>query len=110
MPAPEIRSLLEHAPTTSKETVERLLERPGVRVERIVGTGQSSPPDFWFDQPDDEWVLLVAGEARLQIEGETVRTLIPGDHIFLPAHCRHRIDWTDPATSTVWLAIHLSSA
>ena len=92
----------------SSEIVERLLERPGVRIERVAGTGQNSPPGFWYDQSDDEWVLLVAGSARLQIEGEDVRTLTSGDFIFLPAHCRHRIDWTDPATTTVWLAVHLS--
>jgi len=107
MPASETRNLTEPRPTTSDETIEQLLERPGVRIERIVGIGQSSPPDFWYDQADDEWVLLVAGGARLQIEGETTRTLSPGDHLFLPAHCRHRIEWTDPVTATVWLAIHL---
>ncbi|HEX8987423.1 MAG TPA: cupin domain-containing protein [Rhodocyclaceae bacterium] len=93
--------------TAPVEAFTALLDRPGVRVERIVSTGQASPPGFWYDQPEGEWVLVVAGEARLQIEGEAQpRTLKAGDWIELPAHCRHRVEWTTPAEPTVWLAIH----
>jgi cupin 2 domain-containing protein len=54
-------------------------------------------------------VLLVSGRARLEIEGERVeRALGPGDYLFLPAHCRHRVAWTDPGQATVWLALHFS--
>jgi cupin 2 domain-containing protein len=84
-----------------------LLDRPGVRIERIVSTGQASPPDFWYDQDWDEWVLLLAGSAGLAIEGEAERRLAPGDPVFLPAHTRHRVAWTDADGPTVWLAVHL---
>ena len=78
-----------------------------VRIERIVSTGQASPPGFWFDQDWAEWVLVLAGSARLVIEGETqARTMHPGDYLLIPAHCRHRVDWTDPERPTVWLAVH----
>ena len=46
------------------ERLETLLVRPGLRIERIVSTGQASPPGFWYDQPDAEWVVLVSGDAR----------------------------------------------
>jgi cupin 2 domain-containing protein len=89
------------------ESFDRLLERPGLRVERIVSNGQSSPPGFWYDQEDGEWVVLLAGEARLWLEAEpSPRTLVPGDWLNLPAHCRHRVEWTAPDRPTIWLAIH----
>ena len=89
------------------EEVTALLERPGLRIERIVSTGQASTPGFWYDQSDGEWVLLVSGEARLFIKGETnARTLKAGDWLELPAHCRHRVEWTAPDQETVWLAVH----
>lgn len=89
------------------EAFDGLLQRPGLRIERIVSSGQASPPGFWYDQAEGEWVALLAGEARLRIEGEAVpRTLRPGDWIDLPPHCRHRVDWTAPDRPTVWLAVH----
>ena len=89
------------------EHFEPLVERDGVRVERIVSHGQATPEGEWYDQEWDEWVLLVAGRAGLHIEGEaTPRELGPGDYIHLPARCRHRVTWTDPDGPTVWLAVH----
>jgi cupin 2 domain-containing protein len=89
------------------EVVELLLEREGLRIERIVSTGQATPEGQWYDQETDEWVLVVAGAARLRIEGEaTDRELGEGDWILLPAHCRHRVAWTRAEPPTVWLAVH----
>jgi cupin 2 domain-containing protein len=89
------------------EVVGLLLERQGLRIERIVSTGQATPEGQWYDQEADEWVLLVSGLARLRIEGESEdRSLGEGDWILLPAHCRHRVTWTRAAPPTVWLAIH----
>jgi cupin 2 domain-containing protein len=88
------------------EAVSILLTAPRLRIERIVSAGQASPPGFWYDQAEGEWVLLLAGAARLSIEGEAApRDLRPGDYLHLPARLRHRVEWTDPATPTVWLAI-----
>ncbi len=84
-----------------------LADRPGARVERIVSTGQACPAGFWYDQDWVEWVILLAGDASLLVEGEErPRTLRPGDYVELPAHVRHRIEWTDPDRPTVWLAVH----
>lgn len=88
------------------EITTLLAGRPGLRIERIISTGQASPPGFWYDQTDDEWVLLITGGAGLEVEGDGITTLAPGDWLLLPAHCRHRVAWTDPASPTVWLAVH----
>lgn len=84
-----------------------ILARPGLRIERIVSFGQASPEGFWYDQPDSEWVVVLAGAARLRFENEpSARLLMPGDYVSIPARRRHRVEWTDPAQPTVWLAVH----
>ncbi|WP_322014087.1 cupin domain-containing protein [Paraburkholderia sp. J12] len=90
------------------ERVEPLAGRDGVTIERIVSTGQASPAGFWYDDPRDEWVVLLAGAAALQFEaeGEVLRRLLPGDYVQIPAHCRHRVAWTDETAPTVWLAVY----
>jgi len=91
------------------EAVAALLSRPGLRIERIVSTGQASPPGFWYDQDEDEWVMVLAGAALLRVESEPeARQLAAGDYLLIPARCRHRVEWTDPAAMTVWLAIHVA--
>jgi cupin 2 domain-containing protein len=77
----------------------------GVRIERIVSRGHASPPGFWYDQEEHELVLLVAGAARLEIEGAGERSLGAGDWLELPPHVRHRVAWTAPAEDTIWLAV-----
>jgi cupin 2 domain-containing protein len=89
------------------EAFEDLFAAPGARIERIVSTGQSTPPGEWMVQDWDEWVVLIAGGARLLIDGEAERTLAPGDWIVIPAGTRHRVGWTDPDRPTIWLAVHL---
>jgi cupin 2 domain-containing protein len=92
--------------SAAEERVSQLLRREHVRIERIVSTGQASPPGFWYDQDESEWVVVLSGAARLLIEGEReARALGPGDFLNLPAHTRHRVEWTDPAVPTVWLAV-----
>ena len=92
------------------EAIEALLQGDGVRVERIVSHGHASPAGFWYDQDEAEWVLVLSGRARLTIEGEAAeRELGPGDSLFLPAHCRHRVAWTQAGEPTVWLAIFVDA-
>lgn len=89
------------------ERLETLLARPGLRIERIVSTGQASPAGFWYEQADAEWVVLLSGEALLRFEDEAeARRLRAGDWICIEPLRRHRVEWTAPATPTVWLAVH----
>ena len=92
---------------TTAEIFETLLQRPGVRIERIVSQGQATPQDSPYDQDHDEWVLLLAGAARLWREGSGERDLQPGDALLIPARQRHRVTWTQADPPTVWLAVHL---
>lgn len=101
-----VSSLLSVPPDGPDEQFATLLERPGVHIERIVSWGHATPPDAPYDQPWDEWVLLVEGAARLWIEGQDEIALGPGDHLLIPAHRRHRVTWTKPDAPTIWLAVH----
>ncbi|MHB8973002.1 MAG: cupin domain-containing protein [Pirellulaceae bacterium] len=89
------------------ELFQTILNRPNVRIERIVSQGHASPEGFWYDQEQHEWVIVLQGAARLRLEGEE-RTLEmkPGDFVDIPAHRRHRVEWTTCAEPTIWLAVH----
>jgi cupin 2 domain-containing protein len=93
------------------EQFHDLLKRPGLRIERIVSNGQSSPPGFWYDQPHGEWVLVLRGEARLAFDGDAEPVILKsGEFIDIAPHRRHRVEWTHPSEPTVWLAIHYNEA
>jgi cupin 2 domain-containing protein len=90
-----------------QELIEPLVETASLRLERIVSAGQATPAGEWYDQDQHEWVILLAGSAALRFEGEPEpRVLHPGDHVVIPPHRRHRVEWTDQADKTVWLALH----
>ncbi len=79
----------------------------GVRIERIVSQGQSSPEGFWYDQDEDEWVIVLEGNAAVEFEGDAQPAeLERGSYLHIPAHVRHRVARTDPDRKTFWLAIH----
>jgi cupin 2 domain-containing protein len=88
------------------ELVEAIVKSKHVRIERIVSTGHASPEGFWYDQKENEWVVVLKGEAKVVFEGESQPVdLKPGDHVTIPAHRRHRVEWTTPKEPTVWLAV-----
>jgi cupin 2 domain-containing protein len=89
-----------------QEMVETILRTPTVRIERIVSKGHASPEDFCYDQNESEWVLLLKGKARLRFESGEVVTMQAGDHLQIPAHCKHRVEWTPPDLETIWLAVY----
>lgn len=101
-------NLLTDLPASlAQEELRTLLTTPALRIERIVSTGQASPPEFWYDQDWAEWVVVLTGQAGLLIEGELApHTLTQGSYMHLPTHCRHRVEWTSAETPTVWLAVH----
>lgn len=92
-----------------EELTETLVSTASVRIERIVSHGQSSPEGFWYDQSEHEWVVVLQGAARLQFEDEHVE-LRPGDFVNIPAHRKHRVEWTTPDEPTVWLAVFYLTA
>jgi cupin 2 domain-containing protein len=93
------------------EVAEAILAVPGLRIERIVSLGQASPPGFWYDQPEAEWVVLLAGAARLRFaDADDDLVLGPGDWVHIRAHRRHRVAWTDPGQPTIWLAVFYEAA
>ncbi len=102
-----LQNLFANLPTNlTEELIDVLVSNEHVRIERIISTGQTSPKDFWYDQDEVEWVILLKGEAKILFEGDDDLTcLLPGDHLTIPAHQRHRIEWTSLNEPTVWLAI-----
>ncbi len=87
------------------ELVQILVTATDVRIERIISHGHASPQSFWYDQPRDEWVLVLRGAARLEFD-DGAAELRPGDLVNIAARRKHRVDWTTPTEPTVWLAVH----
>lgn len=99
-------NLLDIPEPGAAEFFETLSEGRTTRIERIVSRGHASPPGFWYDQAQAEWVMVVRGKAALLFQDEPEpRILEPGDWVDIPAHVRHRVQWTDPDQETVWLAV-----
>ena len=100
-------NLFDRIPIDLEEEVfQQLFENDHVKVERIVSKGHCSPQGFWYEQEQSEWVLLLKGAAIVRVDGEGDHHLEPGSFLNLPAHKRHRVQWTRPDTETIWLAIH----
>lgn len=91
----------------AEEVFETLLERPGVRLERIISHGHATPPGQWMQQTEDEWVVLLKGGAELRfVEGQRL-SLAAGDHVFIPAGLKHRLESTRDGEDSIWLAVHM---
>ena len=90
-----------------KEIFDTICSTAYVKIERIVSRGHSSPKGFWYDQERNEFVLIIRGSAGLKLENEDdIVVLKPGDYLNISAHLKHRVEWTDPACETIWLAVY----
>lgn len=89
----------------SEEVFTELFLARGVRIERIVSHGHTAPAEGWFDQDENEWVIVLEGCGRIQFDDGNECTLRRGDYLEIPAHRKHRVVWTDPSEPTVWLAV-----
>jgi cupin 2 domain-containing protein len=89
-----------------EEVFEPLAEGAGVLVERIVSTGQSTPPGEWLEGERDEWVVLLRGDAELGFADGSRMRLSPGDHVLIAAGLRHRVERTSADPPCIWLAVH----
>jgi cupin 2 domain-containing protein len=102
----EVRNLFAKAAGVYPgEVCDTLFETEGVRIERIVSHSTPSPADFWYDQEQEEWILILQGEAKLQIHPDNQIFLKAGDSLLIPRHCRHRVEWT--SAETIWLTVHV---
>lgn len=94
--------------TLPEEQFDMLLHTGDCRLERIISIGHATPPGAWYDQDGDEWVILLQGQAGLRFADEdAARLLKPGDYVWIPAHCRHRVEWTSEEPPAIWLALHV---
>lgn len=102
-----VKNLLGNFPDASQqECIEDLVKDKAIHIERIVSKGQASPLDFWYDQEEEEWVLLLTGSAGLRFESSSeIIKMTPGDSLHIPPHTKHRVEWTEENTETVWVAV-----
>jgi len=107
---PTVQNMFAGVPgTLPEEQFEELIRGGQFRLERIVSTGHVTPAGQWYDQDQDEWVLVLRGAAQLEFDGQAEPLpLGPGDFVLIPARCRHRVQWTDPGEPTFWLALHFT--
>jgi cupin 2 domain-containing protein len=101
-------NLYSRIPDARREEIfESLVATENFTLERIVSHGQSTPAGTWYQERRHEWVLLLSGAAGIKFEDEAeTRMMQPGDYVLIPAHRRHRVEWTDPQNPTIWLAVH----
>ena len=89
------------------EILETVLLTHQFKIERIISRGHATAEGEWYDQDKNEWVLVIKGNAGLLFEGDNEAVIMKtGDYINIPAHQKHRVEWTDPKEETIWLAIH----
>jgi cupin 2 domain-containing protein len=103
----KIENIFENIPNDiSKEVTKKIFESKKIRIEKIISKGHSSPKGFWYDQEENEWVILLKGKAKLLFENETESVLLSeGDFVNIPSHTKHRVEWTEASAVTIWLAI-----
>lgn len=92
----------------SAELFETIVTGKNIKIERIISQGHSSPATGWYDQSEHEWVIVLQGAAKIELENQEPVHLVAGSYLNIPAHSKHKVAWTDPDTQTVWLAIHYS--
>jgi cupin 2 domain-containing protein len=92
-----------------QELFESLEDSNNLKIERIISQGHCTPTGQWYDQDWNEWVLLVQGEATISYQDGLTVSLQAGDYLMIPAHTRHRVAWTQPDQTTIWLAIHFAT-
>jgi cupin 2 domain-containing protein len=104
----QMKNLFADFPENLKdELIEIILQTSSFRMERIISQGHCSPEGFWYDQNENEWVILLKGSAGLRFDDkEELVVLHPGDYLHIDRHQRHRVEWTDPGQETVWLAVY----
>lgn len=90
-----------------EEILETIIQAHQCKIERIISRGHATTVGEWYNQDKNEWVLVLKGNARLLFEGDDELVVMKtGDYINIPAHRKHRVEWTDPTEETIWLAVY----
>ncbi len=107
----ELKNIFTRIPKDiPKEIFEEIVSTKNFRIQRIISKGQSTPDGQWYDQDQDEWVILLQGSAGLLFErSDNLIHLNPGDYLHIPANAKHRVEWTDQSRETIWLAVRYNS-
>ncbi|PCJ62619.1 MAG: cupin [Planctomycetota bacterium] len=106
----KLKNIFENIPENLEdENFEKIIRSENVVIERIVSKGHTSPENGWYDQEQNEWVLLLKGQAKILFSTDETLELKEGDYVLIPAHKKHKVIWTDPATESIWLAVHYST-
>jgi cupin 2 domain-containing protein len=95
-------NLFEAAAPASGERFDVLARFGAAEIERILSS--AVPDGGWYEQAHDEWVVLLRGNARLEVDGQILE-LGAGDYLSLPAYTRHRV--IETSSGAVWLAVHV---
>lgn len=102
-----IGNIFESIPSEIKaEIFEPIAQSGTVKIERIISHGHRSPATGWYDQNQNEWVMVVQGAAKIEFEGGESVTLEAGSYLNIPAHTKHQVAWTTTEMETIWLAVH----
>lgn len=88
-----------------EELFESLFNNERILIEKVISTGQITPKDEWYDQERDEWLILLQGDAELSYEDTSRIKLTTGDYLFIPAHQKHRVEYTSSEPPCIWLTI-----
>ncbi len=89
-----------------EELFDDIVSNDGIKIQRIVSQGDTTPTDEWYDQESDEWVIVLQGKATISFKNEDDIHLVLGEHINIPAHKKHRVSWTSEDEQTIWIAVH----
>jgi cupin 2 domain-containing protein len=96
-------------PDSTQEVSQILLQNSIIKIERIISHGEVTSKDFWYDQAEDEFVILASGSAIIEYEDHRTVTLQTGDYLYIPSHQKHRVQYTDTSCDTIWLALFFKS-
>ncbi len=104
----DVKNIFSDIPEqTPNEILETIIKSDQVKIERIISHGHATSEGEWYDQENDELVLVLKGNAGLLFEGsEEIVIMKTGDYINIPAHKKHRVEWTDLEKETIWMAVH----
>lgn len=90
-------------PAKGFESFQTLLEHKNIKIQKILSCDYKN--GHWYEQAEDEWVVLLQGEATLEYSDSTQK-LSSGDFIFIPRTTKHRVVHT--SKDALWLALFIA--